>query len=118
MGIAPVITDGDPVLGESAVIVEYLLARHGPGALARGPTAADSADCLYGLHFASGTLQPTLGRMMIVRRTGLPDDHPVVAAMRGRLDRVLAHVGARCASAPWLAGASFSAPPTSWACSR
>lgn len=109
MGIAPVIIEGNLVLGESGAIVEYLLARHGPGGLARGPTDADFADYLYWLHFANGTLQPALGRAMIVRRTGLPDDHPVVAAMRGRLERVLAHVEARCASAPYLAGAAFSA---------
>ena len=31
MGIAPVITDGDLVLGESGAICEYICARHGDG---------------------------------------------------------------------------------------
>lgn len=109
MGIAPVITDGDLVLGESGAIVEYLLARHGPGGLARGPEHADFASYLYWLHFANGTLQPTLGRNMIIRRIGLPVEHPAAASMRARLELVLSQVEARCAQAPYLAGAGFSA---------
>ena len=34
MGIAPVITDGDLVLGESAAICDYICARYGGAALA------------------------------------------------------------------------------------
>jgi len=109
MGIAPVISDGDVVLGESGAIVEYLLARYGPGGLARGPADADFAPYLYWLHFANGTLQPILGRNMILRRIDLPADHPVAASMRARLELVLSQVEARCAEAPYLAGADFSA---------
>lgn len=36
MGIAPVVTDGDLVLGESAAICEYIAVKHGQGRL---PTA-------------------------------------------------------------------------------
>jgi glutathione S-transferase len=109
MGIAPVISDGDLILGESGAIVEYLLAKHGPASLARGPTEADFASYLYWLHFANGTLQPIMGRNMIVRRIDLPADHPVVASVRARLDLVLSQVEARCAEAPYLAGAAFGA---------
>ena len=43
MGIAPVVTDGDLVLGESGAIVDYILARHGPGGLVRGAGDPDFA---------------------------------------------------------------------------
>jgi glutathione S-transferase len=109
MGIAPVISDGDLILGESGAIVEYLLAKHGPASLARGPKEAEFASYLYWLHFANGTLQPVMGRNMIVRRIDLPADHPVVASMRARLELVLSQVEARCAEVPYLAGAAFSA---------
>jgi len=109
MGIAPVIPDGEVVLGESGAIVEVLLARHGPGGLARGPAAPDFASYLYWLHFANRTLQPIMARNMIVRRIDLPADHPVAASMRARLDLALRHVEMRCAEAPYLAGAGFSA---------
>jgi glutathione S-transferase len=109
MGIAPVITDGDRVLGESGAIVEYILAKRGPGGLARGPADPDFADYLYWLHFANGTLQPTIGRNMLLHRLDVPSEQPLAGAMRARLGLVLAQVEARCAQAPYLAGAAFSA---------
>jgi len=48
MGIAPVITDGGLVLGESGAIVEYILARHGPAGLARGRDDPDFAPYVIG----------------------------------------------------------------------
>src|SRR5262249_8103190 len=92
MGIAPVISDGDLVLGESGAIVEYILASHGPGGLARAPGDPDFASYLYWMHFANGTLQPTTGRNLVVRRVGLPAEHPIAMAQRARLELVLSHV--------------------------
>jgi len=109
MGTAPVITDGDLVLGESGAIVEYILATHGPGGLARRPSDAGFADYLYWLHFANGTLQPIMGRNMFVHRLALPADHPMAVSMRTRLELVLSQVEKRCAEAPYLAGAALSA---------
>ena len=37
MGIAPVITDGDLVLGESGAICDYIIARYGKGRLVPAP---------------------------------------------------------------------------------
>jgi glutathione S-transferase len=109
MGTAPVIFDGDLVLGESGAIVEYLLARYGPSTLTRAPGDPDFAPYLHWLHFANGTLQPNLGRNMMLRRLKVPDDNPVAVAMRTRLELVLAQVENRCAQAPFLAGADLSA---------
>ena len=60
MGTAPVITDGDVVLGESAAIVDYVIATRGDGRLAVARDQPNFADYLYWFHFANGTLQPVV----------------------------------------------------------
>jgi glutathione S-transferase len=109
LGAAPVIMDGDLVLAESAAIVDYIIAKHGGGRLALGPSHPDFAQYLYWFHFANGNLQPNMGRNMVLGRLDLAPDHPVVVAMRGRLERALALVEARLAAAPYLAGSEFTA---------
>lgn len=59
MGIAPVITDGDLVLGESGAICEYIDGRYGNSRLSPGPGHSDFADHLFWLHFANGTFMAT-----------------------------------------------------------
>lgn len=109
LGAAPVITDGALVLAESGAIVEYLLARHGNGRLAPAPDHPDFAAYLYWFHFANGTLQPSMGRTMILRRLALPPEEPTLRAMQGRLERALAHVEARLAGADYLTGDALTA---------
>ena len=109
MGIAPVINDGSLVLGESGAIVEYILAKYGSGGLTRGPADPEFAHYLYWLHFANGTLQPIMGRIMTLHRLGVPTEQPLAVAMRARFALVLSQVEARCAQAPFLAGAELSA---------
>jgi glutathione S-transferase len=109
MGGAPVITEGDVVLAESGAIVEYILARHGRGRFAAATDDPGYPAYLYWLHFANGTLQPAMGRMMILRRLNPPEDDPVLAAMRGRLDRAMGLVEARLGASEHLAGAAFTA---------
>lgn len=109
LGAAPVIEDGAVMLAESAAIVDYIIAKHGGGRLKLGPDHPDFADFLYWFHFANGNLQPALGRLMVLTRAGLAEDHPVRKAMQGRLDRVLALVEARLGSVPYLAGEAFTA---------
>ncbi len=109
IGSAPLITDGGAVLAESAAIVEYILAKYGPGTLAPGPDAPNFADYLYWFHFANGTLQPSMGRSLILRRLKLPADNPVLAAVEGRLERALKYVDDRLAAVPYFAGEAFTA---------
>jgi glutathione S-transferase len=109
MGIAPVINDGSVVLGESGAIVEYILAKYGSGGLTRGPADPEFAHYLYWLHFANGTLQPVMGRIMTLHRLDVPAEQPLAMAMRARFALVLSQVEARCAQAPFLAGAELSA---------
>ena len=109
LGAAPVITDGDVLLAESGAIVDYIIAKHGGDRLTLGSAHPDFVQYLYWLHFANGNLQPVMGRNMVIGRLNLPADHPVVVAMRGRLQLALELIEARLAAATWLAGNEFSA---------
>ena len=109
LGAAPVITDGDLMLAESAAIVEYIIAKHGGGRLALEPDHPDFAGYLYWFHFANGNLQPVMSRSMIVRRLNLPADNPVLVSVQGRLKRVLDLVEARLGDADYFTGNEFTA---------
>lgn len=108
-GTAPIVMDDGLVLAESAAVVDYILAKYGKGRLALGPDDAGFAEYLYWFHFSNGTLQPYMGRNMVLSRLGLPADHPVVAAQRGRLERALELVETRLGQADYLAGAELTA---------
>jgi glutathione S-transferase len=108
IGAAPLITDGDLVLAESGAVIEYIVAKHGNGRLALPADHADFAQFLYWFHFANGTLQPALGRNMILSRLRLAEDNPILLAMRGRLDLALGLVEARLGKVAYFAGREFT----------
>jgi glutathione S-transferase len=109
MGTAPVITDGPVVLAESGAILDYIIAKYGNGRLARGPADPDFADYLYWYHFANASLQPVMGRNMLLRRLQLPADNPVLVSTLERLDRALRWVDTRLAGHTFLAGNDLTA---------
>ncbi len=106
-GTAPVITDGDVVLGESAAIVEYIITLYGKGQLTVSPGAPGYADYLFWFHFANGSLMPSAMVDMIAQIIG--DGNQTVGALRERLNRAYAHIEARLGVVPYLAGATFTA---------
>ena len=71
-GTAPVITDGDLVLGESGAILEYIMQVYGEGKLMVGPGAPGYTDYLFWYHFANGSLMPAV--MMGLVRSRLRSD--------------------------------------------
>jgi glutathione S-transferase len=109
LGSAPVITDGDLVLAESAAIVDYIIAKHGNGRLALGPDHPDFADYLYWFHSANGNIQPVLGRNMLLSRLDLPPADATLVGTKARLSRALGLIDARLGEVPFLAGAEFTA---------
>lgn len=109
IGAAPVIEDGGVLLAESGAIMQYILARYGNGRLAPAPDHADFAPYLYWFHFANGTLQPSMGRNMILGRLNLPDDNPVLTAVRDRMSRAFGLVESRLGETAYLAGRDFTA---------
>jgi len=104
IGAAPVITDGELVLAESGAIVDYIMAKYGNGRLTVAPDDPAFAHFLYWFHFANGTLQANMGRLMLLNRAKLAGDNPVLAATRARVDRAFDLVDARAREAEYLAG--------------
>lgn len=104
---APVITDGDLVLAESAAIIEYICRKHAGGRLMAGPDDVNFADFLFWFHFANGSLVASGTSRMIAAILGASDAQK--QAVSGRSDNAHALVEARLGQAPYLAGDAFSA---------
>lgn len=108
IGAAPVIVDGDLVLAESGAIIDYIMARYGKGRLLLRADDPDFAQFLYWFHFANGTLQAGMGRLMMLNRLKLAEDNPMLVATRARVDRAFDLVDARVRDAEYLAGNTFT----------
>jgi glutathione S-transferase len=109
LGAAPVITDGDLVLAESGAVVEYLIHTRGGGRLAVAPGRPGYTDYLYWFHFANGTLQPAMVRLMLLQRAEVPEGNPVLAAVEDRLALALRALAARLSASDYLAGPELTA---------
>lgn len=105
MQIAPVITDGDLVLGESGAIVEYIVGKYAPDTvLVPRPDHSDFADHLYWFHFANATFM-TNGMMQIaVNFAGAQ----MPAPLQKRVDNAWAQVERRLGEADYFGGAQLT----------
>ena len=108
IGTAPVITDGDIMLAESGAVVEYIIARYGNGRLTLPANDPGFAQFLYWFHFANGTLQAAMGRLMILNRLKLADDNPILLFTKARVDLAFDLVETRTREAEYLAGDAFT----------
>src|SRR5271163_4073919 len=81
MGIAPVITDGALVLGESGAICDYVIAKYGNGRLAVRADQANFADYLFWFHFANGTMMPSEMGGVISSMLGGQEGSPIMAML-------------------------------------
>ncbi len=104
MGIAPIITDGDLVLGESGAICDYIRTRYGGGRLAPEPEDPDFADHLFWFHWSNGTFMTTLMMQLVLTRSS--DPAPVFVTDRSR--RGWAMVEVRLGQAPFFGGANLT----------
>ena len=117
-GTAPVMED-DPspitkskvVLAESGAIIDYIIAVHGNGRLA--PTPKDGAAYPHFLewyHFANGSLQPALFRILLARNAGGDPNSTVVVRTEQKWLHLLSMVEARLANTgAYLAGEELTA---------
>lgn len=117
-GTAPVMED-DPspitqsrvVLAESGAIIDYIIAVHGKGQLA--PTPKDGLaypNYLEWYHFANGSLQPTLFRVLMARGPASDPNSPVVARTLQKWDHLLSMMEDRLAeTGAYLAGEMLTA---------
>jgi glutathione S-transferase len=106
MGIAPVITDGELVLGESGAICDYICARYGGARLTPSPSDPDFADHLFWFHWSNGTFMTTL-MMQLVLAGGGPDN-PAAVFVDDRSRRGWAMVEKRLGEAPFFGGANLT----------
>lgn len=102
MGIAPVITDGDIVLGESAAICEYINTRYGGGRLAPSPTDSDFADHLFWFHWSNATYMATKMMAGMIGVSG--GDLKRVPFVQDRVARSRALMERRLSDAPFFSG--------------
>ena len=106
MGIAPVITDGDLVLGESGAICEYICARYGEGRLAPAPNDPDFADHLFWFHWSNGTFMTTLMMQLVLASGGA--NNPASVFVEDRSKRGWAMVETRLGQAPFFGGRNLT----------
>ncbi|KPP91522.1 MAG: glutathione S-transferase family protein [Erythrobacter sp.] len=105
MEIAPVITDGDLVLGESGAIVEYIVGKYAPDtALVPGPDHPDFADHLYWFHFANATFM-TNGMMQIAVAAVGAEMPPPLAK---RVTNAWQQIERRLGEADWFGGSALT----------
>jgi len=94
MEIAPLIEDGDIMLGESGAIVEYIIGKYAPDSdLVPRPDHPDFADHLYWFHFANATFM-TNGMMQIaVNAAGAEMPPPFAKRVTNAWKQVEARLG-------------------------
>jgi glutathione S-transferase len=109
-GTAPVIQDGDLVLGESGAIIEYLCQQHAQGRLTVTAGAANFAQYLYWLHFGNSSFLPAV-MMAMAPATPIPGMDPAERERmrRHRFDRAFALAEQRLGEAPFFAGPELTA---------
>lgn len=108
LGTAPIISDGDIVLPETMAIIDYIFAKYGSGSLVPATTDAQFPTYLFWLHFANGTLQPGIGRGMILKRVGAAEDDPTAKWLASRRASALDMLNKRLGEVPYLAGAAVT----------
>ncbi|PKP94333.1 MAG: glutathione S-transferase [Alphaproteobacteria bacterium HGW-Alphaproteobacteria-14] len=110
MGIAPVITDGDLVLGESGAIIDYIVAKYAPDTskalgLVPGADHPDFADHLFYYHWANATFM-TNGMMALVAQFMGAKELPAFVA--DRVAKGWAIVEKRLGEAEYFGGAQLT----------
>lgn len=105
MEIAPLIQDGDTLLGESGAIMDYIVGKYAPNTdLVPGPDHPDFADHLYWYHFANATLM-TNGMMSIaVNAVGAEMPPPLMK----RITNAWAAIERRLGEADYFGGAQLT----------
>ena len=100
MGIAPVITDGDLVLGESGAICEYIDRKYGKAQHSPGPDDPDFADHLFWFHFSNATFMTNGMMALVAGRMGgeMPE------FVSDRVAKAWALAEARLGQAPFFGG--------------
>jgi len=108
-GTAPVITDGDLVLGESTAIVEYISQRYGDGKLSVPVGDPDYPHYLYWMHF-NNNLQSALFVKFAVKMTGAEPspDNIMLTTTNRREEGIYRALEQRLGESNYLGGPRFT----------
>jgi glutathione S-transferase len=108
-GTAPVITDGNLVLGESTAIVEYISQRYGEGKLSVPVSDPDYPHYLYWMQF-NNNLQSALFIKLAVKMTGVESspDNIMVTTTQRREEGIYNTLEQRLGESDYLGGPRFS----------
>lgn len=108
-GTAPIIEDGDLVLGESTAIVEYISQQHGQGKLSVPVGDPDYPHYLYWMQF-NNNLQSALFIKVAFQSVGaeLNDENPMMATTQRREDGIYNALEQRLGESEYLGGSQFS----------
>jgi glutathione S-transferase len=104
---APVVVDGDRVISESAVILEYVCHRHAGGRLTVSPNQPNYFDYLYWMHFNNNVQGLFFARLALGDGKGA-DAERVGGFIRRRENGYYGYLEQRLAEVPYVAGAEFS----------
>ncbi|EBA10131.1 glutathione S-transferase family protein [Sagittula stellata] len=105
MGLVPVLEDGSHTLFESAVILRYLVASHGPGPIAEGPEQDMWAEWAKYTMCAAFTMPVFWG---YYRTPEADRDMPAVLGALERFEELAGVAMARRGAGPWLVDGQFS----------
>ncbi|KAK9354242.1 glutathione S-transferase [Lipomyces doorenjongii] len=86
LGKSPVLTDGDKVVAESALIVQYLVTKYGGKSSLVPKTAEDQERVTYYLHYSEASLQPDMLLLLVsdnVRHSLWPSARKIADYMDG-----------------------------------
>jgi glutathione S-transferase len=121
LGKAPVITDGDRTIAESAVILDYIVEHHGNGRLIPPPNTPERLRYTYWMHYAEGSAMPPLLLKLIfetIKKKAPFVVRPVAKAIAGRVlnefvdPQIMTHfdwVESELGKSTWLAGEELTA---------
>ncbi len=122
LGKSPVITDGKATVAESGAIIEYLVERHGQGALVPAAGTPERLSYTYWLHFAEGSaMSPLLMKLVFDKVATSPMPFfvkPIAKAISAKvlssfvtpnIERQLDFMEAELGRSEWFAGKAFSA---------
>lgn len=107
MGIAPVMTDGEVVLGETGAITDYIVARYGNGRLVPPVDSRDFPDHLYWYHFANATLMPNMMSKMVLAMAGASGSG-AAPFLEDRKHRAWAMIEQRLSEAEFFGGSELT----------
>ncbi len=122
LGKSPVISDAEHTVAESGAIIEYLVERHGGGALKPADGSDDALRYRYWLHFAEGSAMPPLLMKLVfdeMPRAPMPFFvKPIARAISNKvkasfimpnIERQLDFIESELQRSTWFAGKEFSA---------